>query len=85
MDLSKKTSILSDDIVNTMQYLGLIRYFNGNYVIVAPPDKLAELLLKYTVRGPRVDPEGLHWSPFLTPETKRDKWNISAKRVGNHM
>lgn len=32
-DLSSKTGIAMNDIISTFQFLGLIKYFKGNYVI----------------------------------------------------
>ena len=80
MDLSKMTSIVSEDVINALQFLGLLKYFNGSHIVVAPPQVLDELLKKYPAKGLQVDPERLHWSPYVTPEGKADKWNISAKK-----
>lgn len=47
MDLSKMTAIVSEDVIGTLQSLGLLRYVNGAHVIYAPPDLVEELIRKY--------------------------------------
>lgn len=47
MELSKMTAIVSDDIIATLQYIGILRYVNGTHVAFAPPDLLEELIRKY--------------------------------------
>ena len=79
MELSKATSIMSDDIVATLQYLGLIKYVNGTYILCSPPDMIAELLKKYPDKGAVVNPDKLHWAPLVT-DVKRDKFSIRSKR-----
>jgi len=37
MDLSKMTSIVAEDVITALQYLGLLRYSNGSHFIVASP------------------------------------------------
>lgn len=80
MCMSKQaTSITSDDIIKTLQYLGLIKYWNGNHVISISPELVDEKLKKLNAKpGPRVDPSKLHWAP-LNVTVKRDKWSIRAK------
>jgi len=79
MDLTVATSITSDDIVKTLQYLNLIKYWNGNHVISISPELVDEKLKKLNSKpGPRVDPSKLHWAP-LHVHVKRDKWSIRAK------
>jgi len=80
MDLAKATSIVAEDILTALQYLGLLRYSNGSHFIVASPQLLDELIVKYPAKGLQCDPTKLHWSPYTTPEGKIDKWNIAAKR-----
>ena len=46
MDLSKLTSIVSEDVVTTLQHLNLLRNINGTYIIWAPPALLDDLIKK---------------------------------------
>mmetsp|Transcript_8445 Transcript_8445/g.24012 ORF Transcript_8445/g.24012 Transcript_8445/m.24012 type:complete len:474 (-) Transcript_8445:36-1457(-) len=80
MDISKQTSIMSDDIITALQYLGLLRYVRNNYIICVPPGILTELQERHPAKGPQVDPEKLHWSPLITDIKGKDKWSIKAKR-----
>ncbi|ETV89945.1 hypothetical protein, variant 1 [Aphanomyces invadans] len=78
MDLTKLTSIKNEDIISTLQYLNVIKYFNGQYVFALSDDVVDEQLNKVTKKGPQVVPEKLHWAP-LHIEMKRDKWSLRAK------
>ena len=66
MELSKQTSIMSEDIINTLQFLNLIKYVNGTYILCSPPDMIHELLKKYPDKGPVVDADKLHWAPLVS-------------------
>jgi len=79
MDLTKLTSIKSEDIINTLQYLNVIKYFNGQYILVVAPETMQEMLRKVVKKGSIVNPEKLHWTP-LHIDIKRDKWALKAKR-----
>lgn len=79
MDASKKTSIMAEDIVYTLNQLGLLKIINQVYFIAAEKTLLERLANKYPVKEPRVDPSKLHWTPFLT-DIKRDKFSIHSKK-----
>ena len=79
MDISKRTSIMAEDIVYTLNQLGILKIINGVYFVSAERSLLAALALKYPVKEPRVDPSKLHWTPFLT-DIKRDKFSIHSKK-----
>ena len=80
MDISKLTSIITDDVMATLQSLVLLRNLNGNHVVYALPDELDTLMLKYPVTGLMVDPEKLYWAPLYVTDYKKDKWAYKAKR-----
>ncbi|GFR41961.1 hypothetical protein Agub_g2758 [Astrephomene gubernaculifera] len=63
-ELSELTAIKPDDIINTLQQLGLIQYQKGQHVICAAP-KLVEKHLK-AAGGPGlvVDPSKIVWTPY---------------------
>ena len=50
MDLAKMTSIVTEDIVATLQHLGLLQTVNSNHVICAPPDVIENLMQKYPIK-----------------------------------
>jgi histone acetyltransferase MYST1 len=79
MDISKRTSIMAEDIVFTLNMLGILKIINGVYFIAAEESLLVRLAEKYPVKEPRVDPSKLHWTPFLT-DVKRDKFSIHSKK-----
>jgi histone acetyltransferase MYST1 len=79
MDISKRTSIMAEDIVFTLNMLGILKIINGVYFIAAERSLLTKLAEKYPVKEPRVDPSRLHWTPFLT-DIKRDKFSIHSKK-----
>ena len=79
MDVSKKLSIMAEDIVYTLNQLGLLKIINGVYFVAAEKKLLEGLAKKYPVKEPRVDPSHLHWTPFLT-DVKRDKFSIHSKK-----
>jgi histone acetyltransferase MYST1 len=79
MDVAKRTSIMAEDIVFTLNQLGLLKMMNGVYFIAAEESLLLQLAKKYPIKEPRVDPSCLHWTPFLT-DVKRDKFSIHSKK-----
>lgn len=79
MDISKRTSIMAEDIIFTLNMLGLLKYINGVYFITAESTLLHELAKKHPVKEPRVDSSKLHWTPYLT-DVKRDKFSIHSKK-----
>jgi len=80
MELSKATSIMADDVIATLQYLGLIRCINGTYILWASMDVLDRLAERYPVKTPVVNTDALHWAPYVNFDIKRDKFSIRAKR-----
>jgi histone acetyltransferase MYST1 len=80
MDISKKTSIMAEDIIFTLNQLGLLKVINGAYFIAAYESNLKELVKKHPIKEPKVDANKLHWTPFQT-DVKRDKYSIHNKRL----
>nr|CCA26059.1 unnamed protein product [Albugo laibachii Nc14] len=78
MELTKMTSIKSDDIISTLQYLNIIRYIDGQYVFLITKRLIEEQLSRVCSKGPQVHPEKLHWTP-LHLDIKRDKWSLKSK------
>mmetsp|Transcript_14144 Transcript_14144/g.25116 ORF Transcript_14144/g.25116 Transcript_14144/m.25116 type:complete len:359 (+) Transcript_14144:354-1430(+) len=79
MDLTKVTSIKTEDVVLALKFLGLIKYTNGQHVICTDHALLKKKMEKFPVKGACVFPEKIHWAP-LKVDVKRDKWSIRSKR-----
>lgn len=81
MDLSRATSIFSDDIVSTLQLLGLLRYNEAEeaHYIFAPLSVIDTLQQQYPDNALVVDPDKLHWAPLYVTDPKKDKWSFKSK------
>lgn len=82
MDITAATSIKQEDVLSTLQHLGLIRYINGSHIIAAVPEIVEKEYQRLNSKpGPVVDPARIHWAPprDLPPGVKKDKWLISSK------
>jgi histone acetyltransferase MYST1 len=66
-DISAMTSIKTDDIISTLQSLGLIKYWKGQHII-SVTNKVIDDHLKNSKKGLRVDPKALHWTPMAESE-----------------
>ena len=84
MDLTRLTSIKHEDVITTLQHLGLIRYITGAHVIAAPLDVIEKEFQRQNAKpGPVVDPSRIHWAPHKEPGVKKDKWTLGAKLAQN--
>lgn len=82
LDIVKKTSIRSEDIIMTLRYLGLLRYSNGNHVLVLDSEVIEKEYAKHVAKPyPVVYPDEIHWAPmrWLPQNVKKDRFLISAK------
>ena len=72
-ELSDATMITPQDVVDTLQGLGMIKYWKGSHLIHADPRNVRELLSRFgSAKGIDVDPACLHWQPLPTqPPRKR--------------
>jgi len=74
---------MCEDIVFTLNQMGLLRHANGEYFLAAEDEIVDHLLQKHPVKQPVVDDACLHWTPFLISDVpKRDKFSIHNKRAG---
>jgi histone acetyltransferase MYST1 len=80
MDISRATSFLSDDILLTLNTLGLLQQVNGENIIYAPDDVLDKLIEKFPMLSHPVDPDRLHWTPLYILDPRKDRWSIKGKR-----
>eukprot|EP00299_Pterocystis_sp_00344_P013749 c6771_g1_i2.p1 GENE.c6771_g1_i2~~c6771_g1_i2.p1 ORF type:complete len:113 (-),score=28.39 c6771_g1_i2:468-806(-) len=70
-DLSQMTAIKPEDIVSTLQYLNMIRYWKGQHIISVTPKIIEEHSKLISKRGPRCNPEHLNWTPQYVSNKKR--------------
>lgn len=61
-DISQCTSIKQEDIIDTLQALGLIKYFKGQHIISVTQKVLNDNLKKKNDR--KINPKALHWTPL---------------------
>jgi len=74
-DLVERTSFKPDDIISTLQALGLVRFQASQHVIVVPPEVVEREFTRLDSKpGPRVDPARIHWSPYRPPGVRKDRW-----------
>ena len=69
-DISDLTSIRTDDVVKTLETLGLVKYWKGDHIISVTPRIVEEHVRASAAAAARtlaVDPARLHWTPFVAP------------------
>ena len=71
-ELSEQTSIKKEDVISTLQYLNLINYYKGQYIITLTKDVLNSYERAIQKRKIRIDRNCLHWTP--KDWSKRGKW-----------
>jgi len=71
-EISDATFIRGQDIVDTLQGLGLIKYWKGTHLIHADPKVVQEHYAKFaSQRMIDVDSTALHWQPLPTPTARK--------------
>eukprot|EP00884_Botryococcus_braunii_P004438 jgi/Botrbrau1/13996/Bobra.150_1s0007.1 len=67
-ELSELTAIRPDDIVSTLQFLGMVRYWKGDHILVVHPRTVEEHLKKGATQIPiAIEESRVHYTPYLTP------------------
>jgi histone acetyltransferase MYST1 len=67
-DIARITAIRPEDILSTLQNMGLIRYWKGQHIIAVPPKVLEDYATKADkFRALMIDFERLHWTPYVLP------------------
>jgi histone acetyltransferase MYST1 len=61
-DLSKMTSIKTEDIISTLQSLNLIKYYKGQHVISLTPKVLEEHEKHMAKQSRDIEAKYLHWT-----------------------
>ncbi|XP_053206407.1 histone acetyltransferase KAT5-like [Panonychus citri] len=71
-EISEMTSIKKEDVISTLQFLNMINYYKGEYIITLSKEVIASFERISMKRRLRIDPQGLNWTP--RDWTKRGKW-----------
>lgn len=71
-ELSDQTCIKKEDVISTLQYLNLINYYKGQYIITITKEVLTAYERASQKRKIRIDANCLHWTP--KDWSKRGKW-----------
>ena len=71
-EICEQTSIRKEDVVSTLQYLQLVQYYKGQYVITLLSDVLDRHKRAMGKRRLRIDPKCIKWTP--KDWSKRGKW-----------
>lgn len=71
-EICERTSIRKEDVVSTLQHLGLIQYYKGQYILSFTKDIVEGHRRAMQKRKLRIDPKFLHWTP--KDWAKRGKW-----------
>ena len=83
MKISVDTSIMAEDVIFSLNQLGLLKILNGTYFIDADSKEIAELAKKHPVKKSMImHDEKLSWTPYVCEEIvklKRDKFSIHNK------
>ncbi|MEW5309419.1 MAG: hypothetical protein WDW38_001308 [Sanguina aurantia] len=70
--VSEATMIRGMDIIETLQSLGLIKYWKGSHLIHADPKNVQELQAKnFSSCWVDIDVDNLHWQPVVPPTTRK--------------
>lgn len=66
-ELSDLTGIRTDDVVSTLQSLGLVRYWKGDHILVVHPKTVEDLLRKGPAQPPiAIDETRVHYTPYIS-------------------
>ncbi|XP_008331188.1 histone acetyltransferase KAT5 isoform X1 [Cynoglossus semilaevis] len=71
-EISELTSVKKEDVISTLQYLNLINYYKGQYILTLSEDIVDGHEKAMQKRHLRIDPKCLHFTP--KDWSKRGKW-----------
>ncbi|KTF98236.1 hypothetical protein cypCar_00044686 [Cyprinus carpio] len=71
-EISEITSVKKEDVISTLQYLNLINYYKGQYILNLSEDIVEGHERAMQKRHLRIDPKCLHFTP--KDWSKRGKW-----------
>ena len=71
-EICEQTSIRKEDVVSTLQYLNLVHYYKGQYVICLSREVLERHEHSMVKRKVRIEAKCIKWTP--KDWSKRGKW-----------
>ncbi|XP_055004585.1 histone acetyltransferase KAT5 isoform X2 [Boleophthalmus pectinirostris] len=71
-EISEMTSVKKEDVISTLQYLNLINYYKGQYILTLSEEIVDGHEKAMQKRHLRIDPKCLHFTP--KDWSKRGKW-----------
>jgi len=71
-DISTATSMTHEDVISTVQHLGLVKYYKGQNSLCITPEIIEAHKKSMAKRKIRIDPSCLRWTPI--DWTKRGNW-----------
>ncbi|KAI1295678.1 Histone acetyltransferase KAT5 [Halotydeus destructor] len=71
-EVSELTAVKKEDVISTLQYLNLIQYYKGQYIITLSKEVISAYERAMVKRRIRIDSKCLHWTP--KEWSKRGKW-----------
>jgi histone acetyltransferase MYST2 len=77
-ELSQELGISSADLVSTLQFLGMLKYWKGKHLILKKQDVLEEYLDRVRRRGVeqrQIDSSCLRWRPYQPPPDNSSQSN----------
>ena len=83
-ELSRRTGIISNDVVSALQVLGLVRYWKGQYVVSVTPKLVEELLKSSQCKPPSVPVvrSALRWTPLYNNSAANPAAKIGSSKLG---
>ena len=70
-DISQMTSIKTEDIIATLQSLGLLKYWKGQHIISVTPKVIEQHLKNKSKQTLKIDPKCIHWAPYQPNNKKK--------------
>ncbi|RNA15040.1 histone acetyltransferase KAT7 isoform X5, partial [Brachionus plicatilis] len=64
-EITAETGILTNDLISTLQYIGLIKYWKGKHVILKDVDYIQRYVEKKNLYSRDMDEVCLKWSPYV--------------------
>ncbi|TNM84962.1 hypothetical protein fugu_009140 [Takifugu bimaculatus] len=74
-EISEITSVKKEDVISTLQYLNLINYYKGQYILTLSEEIVDGHERAMQKRHLRIDPKCLHFTP--KDWSKRGKWLVN--------
>eukprot|EP00041_Stephanoeca_diplocostata_P019848 m.432571 g.432571 ORF g.432571 m.432571 type:complete len:192 (+) comp21410_c0_seq3:1099-1674(+) len=71
-EISQLTSMTTEDVISTMQHLGLVKYYKGQNCLCLTPEIIESHTKSMAKRRVRIDPKHLRWTPI--DWSKRGNW-----------